>query len=50
MPFGQGNGILKEKRQVFCVNELSGDELMFFDKMPSMLPVYTRLSQAVMER
>ena len=32
------------------MNELSGDELIFFDKMPSMLPVYTRLRQAVLER
>lgn len=32
------------------MNELSGDELMFFDKMPSMLPVYIRLRQAVLER
>ncbi len=39
----------QRKRQVFCVNELSGDELMFFDKMPSMLPVYAELRRQVLE-
>lgn len=32
------------------MNELTGDELLFFDRMPSLLPVYAALRRQVLER